>query len=164
MREHARPATSSDVAVVAALGLELRAELAPLRGGRRAIASAPWSEPLEPHVTTALAAGDELVAVGCLDDVVVGYGAVRQRAGHDGACVAELHELYVTEAARGIGVGEAVLEVVLDWASGRGCVGVDAVALPGMRETKNFFETFGMVARAIVVHRSLEPDGGDERR
>jgi hypothetical protein len=29
------------------------------------------------------------------------------------------------------------------------------VALPGMRESKNFFERFGLVARAITVHRRL---------
>ena len=33
-----------------------------------------------------------------------------------------------------------------------------AEVLPGMRDSKNFFETFGLVARAIVVHRSLRPD------
>jgi hypothetical protein len=31
------------------------------------------------------------------------------------------------------------------------------MALPGNRATKNFFETFGRTARAIVVHRTLNP-------
>jgi len=43
-----------------------------------------------------------------------------------------------------------------EWARERSLVGLDAVALPGDRDTKNFFETFGLVARAIQVHRSLE--------
>jgi hypothetical protein len=38
---------------------------------------------------------------------------------------------------------------------GGGCVGIDALALPGNRQTKNFFESFGFTARAIVVHRRL---------
>ena len=38
----------------------------------------------------------------------------------------------------------------------RSLVGLDAVALPGDRDTQNFVETFGLVARAIQVHRSLE--------
>ena len=38
---------------------------------------------------------------------------------------------------------------------GQGCFGVDSLALPGDRHTKNFFESFGLVARAIIVHRSL---------
>ena len=37
----------------------------------------------------------------------------------------------------------------------QGCFGVDSLALPGDRHTKNFFESFGLVARAIIVHRSL---------
>jgi hypothetical protein len=32
---------------------------------------------------------------------------------------------------------------------------VDSLALPGDRHTKNFFEAFGLVARAIVVHKTL---------
>ena len=41
------------------------------------------------------------------------------------------------------------------WATERGCFGIESMALPGNRETKNFFERFGLVARAIVVHRAL---------
>jgi hypothetical protein len=48
------------------------------------------------------------------------------------------------------------MEAVLAWCDERGCFGVDALALPGNRETKNFFESFGLVARAIVVHRRLD--------
>ena len=32
---------------------------------------------------------------------------------------------------------------------------MDSLALPGDRATKNFFETHGLVARAITVHRRL---------
>jgi hypothetical protein len=32
-------------------------------------------------------------------------------------------------------------------------VGIDAFALPGMRETKNFFEGSGFTARLLVMHR-----------
>jgi hypothetical protein len=55
-------------------------------------------------------------------------------------------------------------------ASDAGAIGIDALALPGDRATKNFFETFGLKARAIVVHRSLmatdppvAPEGRDGR-
>ena len=41
------------------------------------------------------------------------------------------------------------------WAKRWGCIGVDSLALPGDRDTKNFFETHGLVARAITVHRTL---------
>jgi len=35
-------------------------------------------------------------------------------------------------------------------------VAVQSTALPGDRATKNFFESQGMVARAILVHRWLD--------
>jgi hypothetical protein len=38
----------------------------------------------------------------------------------------------------------------------RGCTGIDALALPGHRTTKNFFEGFGFTARALVMHRELD--------
>jgi len=75
----------------------------------------------------------------------------------DEGLLAVVRDLYVEPAARGVGVGAATMEAILAWAGERGCIGVDALALPGSRATKNFFEGFGLVARAIVVHRSLEP-------
>jgi hypothetical protein len=44
------------------------------------------------------------------------------------------------------------------WARAHHCTGIDGFTLPGNRATKNFFETFGLTARAILVHRSLEED------
>jgi hypothetical protein len=38
----------------------------------------------------------------------------------------------------------------------RGCAGIDALALPGHRTTKNFFEGSGFTARALVMHRALD--------
>ena len=52
----------------------------------------------------------------------------------------------------------------LDWtidiaeARRRGSIGIDGRALPGDRETKNFFESFGLKARQLVVHLSLTDD------
>ena len=57
--------------------------------------------------------------------------------------------------AREVGAGEAMMNAVLDWAASMRCRGVDATALPGDRQTKNFFESFGLVARAISVHRAI---------
>ena len=54
-----------------------------------------------------------------------------------------------------VAVGEVVMDAAVAWARERGCFGIDSVALPGNRETKNFFERFGLTARAIVVHRVL---------
>jgi GNAT superfamily N-acetyltransferase len=95
--------------------------------------------------------------VGSIDDVVVGFAhAVGERL-PDGEELVVLGGLYVDPGAREVGVGEAMMDLVLEWCEERRAVGVDAVALPGDRATKNFFERFGLTARAIVVHRSLRP-------
>ncbi|MGH9181071.1 MAG: hypothetical protein ACRDY5_05080 [Acidimicrobiales bacterium] len=47
---------------------------------------------------------------------------------------------------------------LLAWFGDRRCAGIDAVALPGQRATKNFFEGNGFTARLIVMHRRLGAD------
>ena len=73
----------------------------------------------------------------------------------DGSRLGVISDLFTLEGARGVSVGEEVMDALIAWAGEQGCFGVDSVALPGDRHTKNFFESFGLVARAIVVHRSL---------
>ncbi len=48
--------------------------------------------------------------------------------------------------------------MLIAWCEEHGCAGIDAVALPGNRATKNFFERYGLTARALLVHRRLGPD------
>ena len=48
-----------------------------------------------------------------------------------------------------------MMELMVSAARQAGAEGIDSLALPGDRATKNFFERFGLTARAIVVHRSL---------
>ena len=67
--------------------------------------------------------------------------------------------IFVEPNARQVGVAEAVLELVLEWAQSRGCVGVDAPALPGNRTAKAFFEGHGFLARLLVMHHSVPPVG-----
>lgn len=148
MIEGARPATNDDWAAVEALHRSATDELRVEKGGEL------WAR----H--TDRAAGprrpdDGVVLVGTIDDVVVGYAIVRGDVLADGGTLAVVSDVYVEPEARGVGVGEALLDACLAWAAERGCVGVDSVALPGMRASKNFFEAAGLVARAIVVHRKL---------
>ena len=58
--------------------------------------------------------------------------------------------------ARSVGVGEAMADDIVAFCATRRCTGIDAVALPGHRATKNFFEEGGFTARAIVMHRALD--------
>jgi GNAT superfamily N-acetyltransferase len=152
--ESARPATSDDRARLGELVAAARAELVDQRGGLlhllrdvRAIAD-----------DDRLLERSECVVVGEYDDVVVGYAALHVERLSDGTDLAVLDDIYVEPEAREVGVGDVVMRAVLEWCRNRRCRGVDAVALPGNRAMKNFFERFGLTARAIVVHRPL---GGD---
>ena len=102
-----------------------------------------------------LADASRLVLAGTIDDVVVGYAVVRTEVLRDGGRLGVLTDIYVEPEARAVGVGEVLVDEVLRWCRELGCTGVDGLALPGNRSTKNFFETFGFTARAIVVHRRL---------
>lgn len=159
MIEAARPATPGDLEVLTHLAETAVAELRPQRGGEL------WSrrEARPGAVGAALARllddDDALVVVGTIDDVVVGYGIVRTEDLHDGTTLAVVDDLYVEPGAREVGIGELVMDELLAWATARGCVGIDALALPGNRAAKNFFERFGLTARAILVHRTLPAAG-----
>jgi ribosomal protein S18 acetylase RimI-like enzyme len=93
--------------------------------------------------------------VGCIDDVVLGFAHVRIVRHTPEHTVGEILSYGVVAEARGVGVGEAMLNLVVEYCRENGCTGIDAHALPGARETKNFFETFGFTARRLVVHHSL---------
>lgn len=155
MKEAARPATAADIERLAALAAEGVAEQAGDRGGP--VWSVREARPLPANESLAhdLTNNDALVLAGTIDDVIVGYAVVHLEALRDGRSLGVVTDLYVESEARAVGVGEVLIERVLEWCGERGCAGVDALALPGNRASKNFFETFGFTARALVVHRSL---------
>jgi GNAT superfamily N-acetyltransferase len=97
------------------------------------------------------------VVVGTLDGVVVGYGAARVRRVAPGQVIGVIDEVYVEPAARGVGVGEAILDGVTKWCIDAGCTALDATALPGDRHAKGFFERHGFTARLLIMHRPLSP-------
>ena len=155
--EGVRPAGPADLPRLATLAREVTTELAGQKGGIVWRRRSARPEPVEDGLTADLDAPDTLVLVGTIDGTVIGYAVTTIEAVADEGLLAVVRDLYVEPGARGVGVGAAVMDTVLAWAGERGCIGVDALALPGSRATKNFFEGFGLVARAIVVHRSLEP-------
>lgn len=155
MNEAARRATADDEAALRRLADEVVAELTPQRGGhvwsRREARPAPPGD----SVVAALDDPTRLVVVGTIDRIVVGYGVVHREELRDGRRIGVVEDLFVEVGARGVGVGEAIMDLLVAWCVEHGCVGVDALALPGNRAAKNFFERFGLTARAIVVHRDL---------
>lgn len=96
------------------------------------------------------------VVIGTYDTVPFGYAVVRIEVLADGGRLARVDDLAVMAEAREAGIGEAIMNLVLDEAASRDCFGVDSRALPGDRETKNFFESFGLKARLLTVHRALD--------
>ncbi len=156
MIEAVRRAVEDDLAQLGALAATAVAEQVEARGGH------VWSQreapaiPAEGGLRAALEHPEALVLVGTIDDVVVGYAAARIETMRNGERLGVISDIFVLESAREVGVGEALLEAVLSWAVAQGCSGVDSTVLPGNRQTKNFFESAGFTARAIVVHRRLE--------
>jgi GNAT superfamily N-acetyltransferase len=155
--EAVRPAGQHDLPRLAELAEAAIDELAGTKGG------AVWSRrearprPVADSLAVALEASDQLVVAGTVDGTVVGYAAVRVEVLRDGDRLGVVDDIYVEPGAREVGVGEVMMDAVLDWCRDQRCIGVDSLALPGNRETKNFFESFGLVARAIIVHRPLQP-------
>ena len=155
MKEAARLATAADLPRLAELAAAAVAEQVEGRGGSVWSVREARAVPAEPSLAEDVADPDRLVLAGTIDDVVVGYAVVRTETLRDGRLLGVLTDVYVEPEARAVGVGERLVDEVLAWCAGRRCSGVDALALPGNRETKNFFETFGFTARALVVHRRL---------
>jgi GNAT superfamily N-acetyltransferase len=155
--EAARRATVDDLSAVLLLAGELREELVPMRGGSLWSRTAAFPEPLEATFRALLERDDTLVLVGTIDDVVVGFGACTIAVLRDGTRLGQVVELFVTADARGVSVGETLLNAIVDWCRTERCAGVDAFALPGHRSAKNFFETAHFTARALVMYHELEP-------
>jgi GNAT superfamily N-acetyltransferase len=153
--EAARPAGPADLARVVELAEEAITELIPTKGGAMWSRREARARPVVQSLEAALDDPDHLVLVGTVDDAVIGYSVTHLETLRDGERLGVVDDIYVEPGARGVGVGEAMMDAVLEWCGDQGCIGVDSLALPGNRETKNFFESFGLVARAIVVHRSL---------
>lgn len=145
MEVGARAATPDDAAVVDALTAAAIAEQVDSRGG------SVWSV-REAQRDPGLEA---TTFVGTVDDAVVGFARVGVDELSDDRRLGIVTQIYVEPGAREVSVGEVLLDACIDWCRSRHCVGVDAHALPGNRETKNFFETAGLTARLIVVHKAL---------
>ena len=133
-----------------------RAELRPERGADIFLTHEARGEPAAPDLEAALADRSRHAWVGTFDDVVVGYLIGRIEELRDGRRLGVVEDIFVEAGGRAVGIGEAMVDLAMAWFRQQRCTGVDAYALPGMRETKNFFETFGFTARLLVVHHRLE--------
>jgi GNAT superfamily N-acetyltransferase len=154
--EGARPATMADLPRLVQLWHAARAELGALRGGDLLHAQSGRSHPVAASFAAELDDPTRGLWTGTIDATVVGYAAGRVDALRDGTCVGAITDLYVEPETRAVGVGEAMMDQLLSWFAERGCLGVDAMALPGHRATKNFFEESGFTARLLVMHHRFD--------
>jgi GNAT superfamily N-acetyltransferase len=153
--EGCRPASAADLDRLVELAGRARAELAANKGGAVWVRREARRDPLHESLSAALDDPGQHLVAGTADGAVLGYGVARLEELPDGGLLGVVDDIYVEPAGREVGIGEVVMEALVEWCRDRGCFGVDSLALPGDRHTKNFFEAFGLVARAIIVHRPL---------
>jgi GNAT superfamily N-acetyltransferase len=159
MREGARRADRDDLPRLAELCRTALSQISEGRGGALLVEHHGRSEPLEEALARTLEDRDRTAWVGTIDDQIVGYAIGRTETLAGGTELGAVEELFVEPRGRGVGVGEALMAALLAWFADRGCAGVDTVALPGDRLSKNFFESGGFKARLIVMHRALPSNG-----
>lgn len=148
MQITARASGAGDAACLEVLGAKAREELSASRG-------APLYLSLE-GVASKTEGPESLRAVVEIDETVVGFLEARLVRLDKGGTICRIEGLYVEPAAREVGAGEALLDEAVAWARRNGARGLDAYALPGARQTKNFYEAAGFVARLLVMHRPLD--------
>jgi GNAT superfamily N-acetyltransferase len=159
--EGSRPATTEDLPRIAELAELLRHELVPMKGGSLWSAREARAEPFEDSYGALIGRDDALVIVGTVDDTVIGFGVVTLERLRTGDTLGIITDLFVEPDARAVGVGEAMAAELVTFCTEHGCVGIDALALPGHRAAKNFFEESGFTARAIVMHHVLDRGDAD---
>ncbi len=154
-------ATAADIPALATLWGMAEAELDGQRGGALLAGSMVSPEPRDLALRMVLDDDERLIVLGTLDAVEVGFASVRRDQARREP-VGVIEAIYVEPAARLVGVGEAMVDLVSSWCAARGCRGIDAPALPGNRAAKAFFEDHGFVARLLVMHHPLaEPAAGE---
>jgi GNAT superfamily N-acetyltransferase len=149
----ARPATADDLPELVRLYRLLEAEMEALRGLWKEADGLP--EPVEEALAGAVADPETFVYVGTADNVpfgfILGYSSplLPQAAGER---MATIKLVFTEEEARGVGVGEAMRDTLVDAFRAQGHRWFDAHVLPGHRLAKNFFEAGGFSARFIIMN------------
>lgn len=151
----ARPATTDDLGVLVGLYRALAAEMAEYHPMWARADALP--EPAEETLAASLTDPDSLVYVGTIDGIPFGFILARSEflaVGKDR--IGSIRYIFTEFEAREVGVGEAMLDAIMDVLRGRGHRLFDAHVLPGHRLVKNFFEAGGFSARSIVMHHRDE--------
>lgn len=153
MQIAARRASPDDLSTLLALYRELEAEQTALKDMWPLADALP--EPADAALKEALADSDSAIFVGMIDGYPFGFLLIRAepllpQAGEER--VASIRYVYTHHEARGVGVGESMIDAALEEFRTRGFSRFDTHVLPGHRFAKNFFESAGFAARSIVMH------------
>ena len=149
-------ASIDDLETLIFLRKEAISELRNKRGGEVLLNLDSFSEDSSENFSYWFDSSDHRIFTGLFGDAVVAYGVLEFSKTNDDQKIASIKEIFVLKDARSVGVGESVIHSITNEAIEHNAIGIDSFALPGDRETKNFFETQGMVARLIHVYRPLE--------
>jgi GNAT superfamily N-acetyltransferase len=160
--EASRLAGEHDIARIVELAHVMRAELSVMKGGAIWLQREAWPEPLDHAYRKLIGRDDALVVVGTIDDYVLGFGAALIEPLRSGDTLGVVTDLFVEEAAREVGIGEAIMDDLIEFCTERECIGIDGLALPGHRATKNFFEEHHFTARMLTMHHRLGPTPAPE--
>jgi GNAT superfamily N-acetyltransferase len=151
-----RRAVPGDAAILGMLESSARAALADARGGLRwldahAEIGDSWSRAIEQRTVFVAAIQSDGDADGA--DAVVGY--LVADLVEDPMLVARIDQVFVDEAARELGFGDALVDAAMEWGRESGAELIEAETLPGDRNLKNLYERAGVTARLITVSKRL---------
>ena len=147
-----RLATADDIAALDWLQGLARAGLIEARGG---VLRLQECEPIADWHAV-LDAPDTVVFVGTLLDVVLSFMVLILRPNIDRGVITNA---FVEDGARELGLGDTMVEHAVATVRAASLSGIEAVALPGDRDTKNLYERAGLTARKLTVYKALPPVG-----
>ncbi len=93
------------------------------------------------------------ILVGLFEDVIVGFAVAYSNL--PDKPLGNIDAIYVTPGARGIGVGQTLLNSVVKVLANQGCIDLDVNCLPGDRSSKRLMESSGFKARQITMTRHI---------
>lgn len=149
-------ASRSDLGTIETLLVAFTAELRDQRGGELwSLVDGRFLSDIASELEDSLADPGNLMLLAVFEGQPAGCILANLKTMRDARTVCTVTDLYVCAEFRTIGIGEALLDCCMSWAAEHGASAIDAVALPGARATKNFFESHGFKARALIVSREI---------
>lgn len=101
-----------------------------------------YNDPETDHMSAQYTAEDASYWVATVDGELVGGAGIRRLTGAEGA-VCELQRMFLSEAARGKGLGKALMQMCIDFARAAGYDSIYLESSPGMKAARRLYKGFG---------------------